>query len=66
MSLHTKSACSACSACPLPAPASRPSRHQTAPRKRLLLLGANGIGTGRGTFESGVMEHAGWTNYFAG
>lgn len=34
-----------------------------APRKRLLLLGANGIGTGRGTFEDGILRHAGWTNY---
>ncbi len=31
--------------------------------KRLLLLGANGIGTGRGTFEDGILERAGWTNY---
>lgn len=30
---------------------------------RLLLLGANGIGTGRTTFEHGVIEHAGWDNY---
>ncbi len=32
-------------------------------RKRLLLLGANGIGTGRGSFEDGILERAGWTNY---
>ncbi|MBK7766738.1 MAG: ABC transporter substrate-binding protein [Sulfuritalea sp.] len=43
----------------VPPPAARPA----APRKRLLLLGANGIGTGQATFENGVMEHAGWTNY---
>lgn len=41
-----------------PAAASPPG-----PRKRLLLLGANGIGTGRGTFEDGILAHAGWTNY---
>lgn len=33
------------------------------PRKRLLLMGANGIGTGRETFEDGILEQAGWTNY---
>ncbi len=33
------------------------------PPKRLLLLGANGIGTGRGTLENGVVERAGWSNY---
>lgn len=31
--------------------------------KRLLLLGANGIGTGRGTFEDGILQRGGWTNY---
>lgn len=31
--------------------------------KRLLLLGANGIGTGRQTFEHDVIERAGWRNY---
>ncbi|MDR0775456.1 MAG: ABC transporter substrate-binding protein [Azonexus sp.] len=31
--------------------------------KRLLLLGANGIGTGRGTFEDAILERAGWANY---
>jgi len=30
---------------------------------RLLLLGANGIGTGLDTFEHGVIERAGWRNY---
>jgi iron complex transport system substrate-binding protein len=34
-----------------------------ASRPRLLLLGANGIGTGRGTFEDGILEYAGWSNY---
>ena len=33
------------------------------PPKRLLLLGANGIGTGRGTFEDGILQRAGWSNY---
>lgn len=33
--------------------------------KRLLLLGANGIGTGRETFEQGILERAGWSNYLA-
>jgi iron complex transport system substrate-binding protein len=40
-----------------------PAVKSASPRKRLLLLGANGIGTGRGTFENGILEHAGWTNY---
>jgi len=31
--------------------------------KRLLLLGANGIGTGRQTFEQDIIAHAGWENY---
>lgn len=30
---------------------------------RLLVLGGNGVGTGRGTFESEVLERAGWRNY---
>lgn len=33
------------------------------PPKRLLLLGANGIGTGRGTFEDAILQRAGWSNY---
>ena len=33
---------------------------------RLLVLGANGIATGRGTFENEVIERAGWRNYLAG
>lgn len=31
--------------------------------KKLLLLGANGIGTGRGTLEHDVIEKSGWNNY---
>jgi iron complex transport system substrate-binding protein len=34
-----------------------------ASRKRLLLLGANGIGTGRDTFEDALLTRAGWQNY---
>ncbi len=30
---------------------------------RLLLLGANGIGTGAGTFEDQILRQAGWRNY---
>jgi len=30
---------------------------------RLLLLGANGVGTGRQTFEHDVIQQAGWSNY---
>ena len=33
-----------------------PAAVPTAPRKRLLLLGANGIGTGRGTFELSLIH----------
>ena len=33
----------------------------TAPR--LLLLGANGVGTGVGTFEDQILRQAGWANY---
>ena len=40
-----------------PAPA-RPAKTQ-----RLLLLGANAIGTGRETLESEILEYSGWTNY---
>lgn len=42
----------------VPAPPPRPTRAQ-----RLLLLGSNGIGTGSGTLEHEILEHAGWTNY---
>ncbi len=31
--------------------------------KRLLLLGPNGMGTGRNTFEQQIIEQAGWRNY---
>lgn len=33
--------------------------------KRLLLLGPNGIGTGRDTFEQQIIEQAGWRNYLS-
>lgn len=47
--------------------ASRPVANSTSSKPaRLLLLGANGIGTGRQTFEHGLIEHAGWTNYLSG
>ena len=39
-------------------PASGASSHG-----RLLLLGANGYGTGRNTFEHSLITRAGWTNY---
>lgn len=45
-------------ATPAPAP-----RRPAADAPRLLLLGANGIGTGRGTFEQRIIEQAGWRNY---
>lgn len=32
-------------------------------KAKLLLLGANGVGTGKGTFEDGVIAYAGWENY---
>lgn len=32
-------------------------------QKRLLLLGANAIGTGRDTFEDAIMTRSGWRNY---
>lgn len=40
-----------------------PPARPAATRRRLLLLGANGIGTGRGTFEDAILERAGWRNY---
>lgn len=45
--------------------ASTPPAAMPAPAhpQRLLLLGANGIGTGRGTLENEILERAGWTNY---
>lgn len=45
------------------APSTAAADGKSRPRPRLLLLGANGIGTGRGTFEDGILEYAGWTNY---
>lgn len=39
-------------------PVQFPQRH-----KRLLLLGANGIGTGQGTMEHDLINAAGWDNY---
>lgn len=47
---------------PPPAAPLRPTQK----RPHLLLLGANAIGTGRGTFEDGILEHAGWSNYLHG
>ncbi len=44
----------------VPAPLPRPTKAQ-----RLLLLGSNGIGTGSGTLEHEILEHAGWTNYLS-
>ncbi|MEE8379705.1 MAG: hypothetical protein V3R49_04970, partial [Gammaproteobacteria bacterium] len=32
-------------------------------KPKLLLLGPNGIGTGLGTFEEGLLRHTGWDNY---
>lgn len=48
--------------------ASTPSLALPAPERaqRLLLLGANGIGTGRGTLENEILERAGWSNYLTG
>ncbi len=45
--------------------ASQPPPTTEAPNQpaRLLLLGANGIGTGRQTFEHDVIQQAGWSNY---
>lgn len=36
---------------------------QSTHKPRLLLLGANGIGTGRDTFEDGILQLARWDNY---
>ncbi len=52
-------------------PADRASRGMapmggSSPRKRLLMLGDNGIGTGQGTFENDILERAGWANYLQG
>jgi len=45
-------------ATPAPQPVAPP-----ADAPRLLLLGANGVGTGRGTFEDQLIRQAGWQNY---
>ena len=37
--------------------------HTNTSGKRLLILGANGIGTGQGTFEQDILVRAGWKNY---
>ncbi len=34
--------------------------------QKLLILGANAIGTGRGTFQDDLIRHAGWENYLDG
>lgn len=39
-----------------------PARASVAPRPRLLLLGPNGVGTGRGTMEHDILTRAGWDN----
>ena len=41
------------------------ARTPAADAPRLLLLGANGIGTGTGTFEDRILRQAGWRNYLA-
>ncbi|MDR0528749.1 MAG: hypothetical protein LBG69_03950 [Zoogloeaceae bacterium] len=43
--------------------ASQPPLQFPVSRKRLLMLGANGIGTGTETFEHALLTRAGWTNY---
>jgi iron complex transport system substrate-binding protein len=42
---------------------SQTNRHSHNRQPRLLLLGANGIGTGQQTFENDIIKHAGWANY---
>lgn len=45
-------------------PQARPNNRSTHDSKpKLLLLGPNGIGTGRGTFEDDLLQHTGWDNY---
>lgn len=39
------------------------AKAKIAPAPRLLLLGANGVGTGTNTFEHDVLTQAGWRNY---
>ena len=44
--------------------ATRPDyKKYTGPARSLLILGANGIGTGRNTFENELIHAAGWKNY---
>ena len=45
------------------APSSLSKPQVTRPKPRLLLLGANGIGTGTQTFEHDLLTYAGWQNY---
>lgn len=45
-------------ASPIPRPFAKPEKKQT-----LLLLGSNGIGTGRNTLEHDLITYAGWDNY---
>ena len=39
------------------------SKSYSKSKPKLLLLGPNGIGTGRGTFEDDLLQHTGWDNY---
>ncbi|MBF0622635.1 MAG: ABC transporter substrate-binding protein [Magnetococcales bacterium] len=47
----------------LPERATRQTEKPTGKQATLLLLGANGIGTGRNTFEDGIIQQSGWQNY---
>ena len=49
----------------LPAETPVAARRHPSNGKRLLLLGANAIGTGRETLESDLIEHAGFSNYLS-
>lgn len=40
-----------------------PPKEKRSDGARLLVLGANGIGAGMGTFEDSVLKYAGWNNY---
>lgn len=44
-------------------PAASASGEASGPAPRLLLLGANGIGSGTGTLEDDILTRAGWRNY---
>lgn len=50
---------------PEQATAAPPPSSPPADAPRLLLLDANAIGTGRGTFEHQILQQAGWRNYLA-